>query len=62
MATNTDQFIKAHITREQRELLLLLVTRRLNDVRRHTWGNARPVDGELDMLVDIKKELEQAGS
>lgn len=62
MANNIDHFIKAHITREQRELLLVMVTRRLHDVKNHTWGNVRPGIDELSMLVDLKKELEQAGS
>jgi hypothetical protein len=54
--------IKAHITREQRELLLQLVTRRLHDVRNHVWGNWRPAPTDKEMLEALQTELEQAGS
>jgi hypothetical protein len=59
---NNDQFIKVHVTREQRELLELLVNRRINDVQGQKWGMVRPADGELEMLQAVKKELFQAGS
>ena len=54
--------IKVHVNAAQRELLALLVNRRLHDVQRHTWGNARPADGELELLRELKYELEQAGT
>lgn len=54
--------IKAHITRPQRELLLLMVNRRLNDILGHKWGMVRPEPNEAEDLKALKYELEQAGS
>jgi hypothetical protein len=59
--------IKVHVTPAQREDLLLLVNRRIEDLR--FFAKASPdsptavrQQAELDRLTETKHELEQAGS
>lgn len=58
-----NELIKVHVTQVQRELLEFLVNRRLNDLLQRKYKVGEEIGTEeMYNLVELKKELQQAGT